>query len=82
MEEDEFALVVDRGRDQWIRASATRQPRPGWSGQGDVIPITNPFKDEGTGASAAAVGDQVRAAGANWSPALARLEFDLLIGIP
>jgi hypothetical protein len=51
------------------------------SGQGNVIPVTNPLKHEKCGGSAAAVRYQMRAAWADRSPTLARSEFDLLIGI-
>lgn len=46
-----------------------------------MIPITNPLKDKERGASATAVGYQMRAAWADGPPALARLEFDLFIGV-
>lgn len=46
-----------------------------------MIPITNPLKDKECGASPTAVGYQMRAPGTNRSPALARLEFHLFIGI-
>ena len=64
-----------------VRADAIGQLRPGRSGKGDVIPITNPLKDKECGASPTAVGYQMRAPGTNRSPALARLEFHLFIGI-
>jgi len=49
--------------------------------QGNVIPVTYPLQHEECGASAAAVGDHMWAPWADWSPALAGLEFDLFIGI-
>jgi len=49
--------------------------------QRNVIPVPYPLQHEECGASAAAVGDQMRAPWADWSPALAGLEFDLFIGI-
>ena len=49
--------------------------------QADVIPVANPLQHEECGASAAAVRYQMRAPRPDRPPALARLEFDLLIGI-
>jgi hypothetical protein len=46
-----------------------------------VIPVTYPLKHEECGAVATAVRYQMRAPWADRSPALARLEFDLFIGI-
>jgi len=50
-------------------------------GKGYVIPVTYPLKYEECGAFATAVRYPMRAPWADWSPALARVEFDLFIGI-
>ena len=50
-------------------------------GKGYVIPITYPLKHEECGAFATAVRCQMRAPWADRSPALARVEFYLFIGI-